>query len=189
MIDNISFKSRIRAVRNGEFARASSMVKDKHFVNYPWRAIDSVKADKAMTLGVLDCTVLGITDGFEVLLMHLCPTNPENYNFNKIKKYIKEHIEIENPDLQAVLFGSQDYSNRSQHLFYNLNKFIKSLNIPCSVFRNCDGEFNVGYSSTTDEWIVSGQQMDIAFNKQMTSEEALKTNFKEIQLSAFDEIA
>lgn len=190
MTNNISFKSTYRAVRGAEFIRASAYVQKNNFVNYPWRFTDSVKADKAMTTGVLDCSVLGITDGVKVLLMHICPTISENYNFDKIKKYIIDNIEIDNPNLQAALFGSQDYSDRSRNLFQNLNCLMTTLKIPCSIFRNCSEEFNVGYSSTTDEWIVSSLPIEIALtNNKISSEKVFKSNFKEVQLAPCDNFA
>ena len=61
----------------------------KNYVDYPWTIKESVFSNNAYTKNIADCTVCGITDGLKVLLIHLCPTNKENFNFNKVIDLIK----------------------------------------------------------------------------------------------------
>lgn len=76
-MEKVSFTSRIRMVPLNEFRSAVANLPRKNFVSEPWTIKESVLADKAYTSDILDCTVCGLTDGQKVLLMHICPTNPQ----------------------------------------------------------------------------------------------------------------
>lgn len=190
MAGNISFKSRIRPILGNEFAKISSTIAETNFVNSPWTIKESVKATRAVTTGVFDCSVLGITDGLKVFLLHLCPTNPENEKFDEIKNFIVNNLDTKTSNLKAALFGSQYYGRRSTKLFDNLKNLMTELKIPCSTFRQCWEYFNVLYDSNKDEWCVSSLPIECSLTSGKTdSEEILKKAFYKIELSPFDEFA
>ena len=83
-MDNITFTSRIRPVTRAEFSRVILSYGDKNFVGYPWTLKESVLSNKAYTKDIADCSVCGITDGLKVLLIHLCPTEKINFQFNTL---------------------------------------------------------------------------------------------------------
>lgn len=190
MTNSISFKGTYRAVTTGEFGRKTMNIPRSCYARYPWTTKESVRGAKAYTTGTIDCSVLGISNGQDVLLMHLCPTNPKNNNFKKIKDFILENIDVESKYLEAVLFGSQDYSSKSVSLNKKLLNLMRSLEIPCSIFRCASNEFDVAYSSIEDEWTISSESIDYLLNeKNMSSKDALTKTFKEIRLSHVDEFA
>ena len=174
-MNNISFQSRIRACSKSEFSRVTAGFAKKS-VNYPWTVKESVIADKAYTKDVFDCTVCGITDGLNVLLMHICPTVKENLNFKKIEKFILDKIDVNNPDLQGFLLGSvQACGLYSGELFEKFEDFMNKYRIPFSKFQGSEDYSDVAYSSTTDEWLIC-------------SPKSLKNQFRKIEISDLDEI-
>lgn len=174
-MNNISFQSRIRACNMAEFQRVTSTFA-RNSVNYPWTAKESVIADKAYTKDVFDCTVCGITDGLNVLLMHICPTVKENLNFKKIEKFILDKIDPHNPDLQGFLLGSiLTCGLCSGELFEKFEDFMNKYRIPFSKFQGSEGYSDVAYSSTTDEWLIRCPN-------------GLKDQFRKIEISDLDEL-
>lgn len=189
MTNNISFKSTIRPIMGKEFAKRAAAIGERNFVNQPWTIKESVIAKDAVTTGVFDCSVLGITDGVKVLLLHLCPDEPLNDNFGEIKNYIANFINNSTQNLNAILLGSQKISKKSTKLFNNLENFISEQKIPCSILKNCLDYFDVLYRKENDEWCISSVLTElclIAGNR--SNEEILDKAFKEIRLSSEDKI-
>lgn len=61
--------------------------------------------------------------------MHICPTHTENDNFFKIINFIKNKIELDNPNLQVFLFGSKNLpmsGKKSSEIFENFEKFSRT---------------------------------------------------------------
>ena len=190
MNNTLSFKSTIRPISAQEFSKKALTISPKNFVNSPWTINESVKAVSAVTKGVFDCSVLGITDGKKVFLMHICPTKPQNQDFEPIKEYIKENINTKDPNLQAVLLGSQIFCRKSQNLFENLKNLMAEIDIPCSTLRNCREYFDVLYDSIKDEWCISCEPIENCLREEkMSSEEIIKGSFYQVELSSFDEFA
>ena len=185
MVNNISFKAKFRAVTTEDFYWGTIGCR-RYFARPPWTVKESVRGVEAYTTGIIDCSVLGISNGQDVLLMHLCPSHPDNNDFKKIKDFILEKIDQESKNLKAAIFGSQDICN-SQELNKNLQDLMKQLGIPCSIFKCPIAETDVMYSSIDDEWSVSSNSIDYMLGY-LNSEEALKNAFLEIKLSHFDEI-
>lgn len=158
-MDGISFQSIIRPVNREHFYKNISKHKIQQSVEYPWTVKESVLSNNANTTGVFDCTVLGLTDGIKVLLMHICPTRKENYYFSKIADYIKENIDLKSSKLHGFLLGSKanlrDCS--SELLFNNFEKFLKENNIKYSKLKGGPCTTNVAYSAEKDEWIISNE--------------------------------
>lgn len=190
MTNNISFKSTFRPVKSLEYNNIASRIDKKFFVDFPWTVKESVKASQAKTGSVFDCSVLGITDGKDVLMLHLCPTMKENLDFNKIKNFILKKIKLGNPDLQAALIGSQHNQSDSKSLFDFLYSLMEKWNIPCSKLCSSDEALNIAYQSKTDEWIISSPQIDrILSNGEQDSREIIEKSFKVASLSSVDEYA
>ena len=191
-MNNISFKSTIRPVSKAQFNKSIMSHKMKEFVDYPWTIKESVISDKAHTLNVYDCTVCGFTDGLNVFLMHICPTKKENNHFSEIAKYIKEKVNLVNPNLQGFLLGSKKGSwvFNSELLFQNFEKFLKENNIKYSKFQGGPYTNNVAYSSTKDEWLISNELTDIVnlSKNEISPEDFFKIMFDEVEIADFDEI-
>lgn len=180
-MNNISFQSKIRACNTNDFYSATRMFRNNS-VNYPWTIKESLFETSAYTKDVEDCTVLGITNGLKVLLLHICPTIKENLNFSKIEEFILNKININNPDLQGFLLGSKN-GNESKGVFKFLESLLTKYKIPYSKFENCNGVFDVAYSSQNDEWIIGCKN----FKESDTTEKFLQDNFSEVKISEYDE--
>ncbi len=158
MDNNISFTSNIKLVTMPEFRQIASKIGQRHAVNAPWTIKESKLASSAYTTGILDCTVCGLTDGQSVLLNHICPTNLDNSNFAKIERFIRNKVDLQNPDLQGFILGSKANLPKSPYsvpLFDKFVDFMNRHNIPFSQFKGGQFENHVAYSSQTDEWIIS----------------------------------
>ena len=183
-MNNISFKSGYRTVPPKDFFKFAGAFGEQNYVGVPWTVKQSVFSSKAYTKNVMDCVVIGITDGLNVLLMHICPTKSENANFADISKYIQNTIEFMNKNcLQGFVMGSKN-TPESKTLFDNVINFLDKLKIPTSYFKGGNCENHVAYWSATDNWIISNAKI-----KPFTStKDNLKKTFDEIKISAFDEI-
>lgn len=189
-MDNISFTSLIRPVGKKEFSQLTSAIDRKNFVSYPWTVKESVKAAKAYTTGVCDCTVLGITDGKDVLMMHLCPTQSANKNTFELKRFIEQKMNIKNPDLQAILIGSKE-TKPSEQLYDTLKDIMINYKIPLSELKIISNgcQIDTAYSSQKDEWIVTCSKIDKFLRSGIKdSFEILKNTFKHVNISDCDEI-
>ena len=162
-MENISFQSRIRVVGNKTFNKCVKKTKG-NFVDYPWTIADSKLAQDAITTKVYDCSVLGISDGHQVLLMHLCPTISANLNYQAIENYVKSKINLKNPNLQGLILGSKNNNVNSPNsplLFEYLKSLLEKFKIPYSEFRGGDFTNNVAYRSSKDEWLIGNNLLDI----------------------------
>ena len=183
---NVSFKSTIRPTSVDDYNKTVPR-DEKFYVAPPWTFNESVCDTKAYTKNVLDCVVCGITDGVKVLLLHICPTNDNNQDFSKIIKFIKDKIDLNNPDLQAILVGSQpprNGDNRSNILWDNFANFLNKYKIPFSQFKGGEGEKHVAYSSVKDEWVIASTKYDGS----LTSQNALNQMFDDVFISSADDL-
>lgn len=189
MDNKITFTSIIRPVKRSMFNNVVSGISRKNFVEYPWTVKESVIAKDAYTTGVIDCTVCGITDGEKVFMMHICPTNKDNFNFKKIKDFITKKVDLSNEDLSAVVIGAKSYpdDSRSYKLFDNFVKFLKSKNIPTTSIKGGDvyESVDVLYRQRNDEWLISGKYLD-KYIDHTSSGLVLNKIFPQIELSEFD---
>lgn len=191
-MNNISFQSKIRPVNREQFYKSIYSHPMNASVEYPWTVKETVYATKANTTGVLDCTVLGLTDGIKVFLMHICPTRKENYYFSKIVDYIKEKIDLKNPNLQGFLLGSKANlrDGSSELLFNNFEKFLKENNIVYSKFKGGPCTSNVAYSSEKDEWIISNEATENADLKKYydTPLDFFKRSYADVKIADCDSV-
>lgn len=194
-MDNISFQSQIRLVKRADFR---NMVRQKFVsVDYPWTIKETAYSKKVRTDGVFDCTAMGVTDGDNVLLFHICPNISANKNSKKLETQIVEKIlTLLNPDcLQGVIIGSKQYninSPRSSELFNMMEKLLKKLNVQYSKFKGGDFENDIAYNAEKNEWIIGSSLFDnlssyiTLFNK---PESAAKKIFNEVKISKEDNLS
>jgi len=189
-MNNISFKSSIKPVTRSEFYKITNTIGRKNFVDYPWTVKETIQARSAYTNNVFDCTVLGLTDGEKVTLLHLCPTKGENKDFNKIINFIEEKVDLKNSFLQALLLGSQEKSlSKSSATLYNkLLALITKYNIPTTQLACAKEYTDVAYQSNTDEWIVTSYKISRGVEDKNPPEEILRDVFKKVIISDTDEI-
>ncbi len=182
----ISFTSAIRPVSTETFNKIASKIGAQNSVNYPWTKAQSVKSAAAYTTGVCDCTFVGISDGQEVLAMHLCPGFSEN--FNNIKSFIANSIDVKNPNLQGILIGSQ-ITNPSQLLYSKLKEALEYFKIPYSELKRSNSPVHVAYSSIKDEWTVTSDCINNFLKSgRCTPKTILKCSFDKVNISELDEI-
>lgn len=192
-MDNIVFQSRIRPVSPSMFNKTIKGFGEKVYVDYPWTVRESVFSEKAYTKDVFDCSVCGITDGLKVLLLHICPTMEENENFLKIENFIKNTIDLKNPDLQGFVLGSKkmpivnDYSGK---LFDSFVRFLKKHKIPTTELKGGLHTHNVAYSSQTDEWLISTPLLaNEEISKSIGAKNFLDKVFDKVKISKKDEVS
>lgn len=189
-MDKVSFTSAIKPVSAREFKSALALIDKKNSVNYPWTLKESIKAPAAFTTGVRDCSVVGITDGKEVLMLHLCPTVGVNRNFDAIRRFIAQKADLKNPDLQAIIIGGRK-DKMSRFLSDKLTEIINNYNIPLSEVKisgdNCS--INTAYNSVTDEWLITCSKIDKYIRKGVKNGmEILKNIFQKVEISDVDEV-
>jgi HKD family nuclease len=189
-MDKISFTSGIRFIDGNNFNRVVSYINPKNAVNFPWTIKESVLAKDAYTTKVLDCTVSGLTNGQQVLLMHICPTLAKNRVFSKIERFILNNIDVRDKNLQGFLLGGK-YNNvnspYSIKLFEKFENFFEKYKIPYSKFKGGPFENNVAYLSSIDEWLISNEIINENI-KNLNPMSALKKIFNEVKISPTDNL-
>ena len=183
-MDNVSFKARIRPTTMKEFTEATADIYKRASVEYPWTAKETIKAAKAYTTDILDCTAGGIVDESDknVVLFHICPTQPQNFNFEEIEKHIMSFVEEGRGKLRGFLIGSQKIFKDSDILFKKLQKMLKNKKIPITIIKGTkEDKTHILYDSKKDEWLIS----NFAINHKIHSGEK---DAKKILTDCFDEV-
>ena len=186
-MDNVSFQSGIKPISRYHFNRMTVPIGESRLVDYPWTTEQSLLKEFAYTTGVADCTVCGITDGNLVLLNHINPSKIENYNFDKIRDFLLEKIDLmDKRYLQGFLLGSQGTDiTLSGILFNNFKQFLGDLKIPTSLFRKGNWMTDVAYSAEKDMWYISNERVPWKVDN---SKELLNIMFEEVKISPLDTI-
>ena len=191
-MNNISFGSRIRHCTRNEFNMTVNRFGTKCFADYPWTIKESVFSNNAYTKFIVDCTVCGITDGLKVLLIHLCPTNKENFNFSKVVELIKNKFDLNNPDLQAILIGGKPectQGKESYKLFNIFENFLKECNIQYSKLKGGMGAKDVAYSSEKDEWLIVNDMVERPRMREYKSpQKEIEKAYEEVKIADCDEL-
>lgn len=186
-MNEVSFTSAITPVNQVQLAKKIANLDKKAFVAFPWTIQDSVKAASAGTTRVCDCSVMGITDGTDVFLMHLSPEYELNHSTYFIRQFIAKNVDLFNKNLQAILIGSKP-TKKSQDVYNKLLMVLHEFKIPFSELKHAKDATNVFYSSVNDEWLISSQCIDRAIKQGKTSEEILKNTFNTVNISPLDYI-
>ncbi len=193
---NQNFQSTIKLLSPDAYKTEASKILQKYFVDSPWTVNESVLADSAKTGCVIDCSVLGLTDGQQVLMMHICPTRKENDSFSKIVDFIKSKVDLTNDNLQGFILGSKPKifidDLRSTELFDKFKNFLEQYKIPFSYFKggNHQNPHSVAYRSNTDEWLISNEFIT-KDSKNIPPEKFIEKvkMFDEFNVSDLDEIS
>jgi hypothetical protein len=189
-MNNVSFTSRLNFVDSGSFNKIINSIGAKNTVNFPWTVKESVLADKAVTTNIFDCVAFGLTDGSQVLLMHICPTVERNKSFAKIEKFILNKINIFNENLQGFILGGKYHNLNSPNsikMFDKFEKFLEKYNIPYSKFKGGPFKNDVAYITSKDEWIISNDVITPDL-KNLPAESVLHKIFDDIKISKTDEL-
>ena len=183
----VSFKAKIRPVTVSEFTRHRMLT--FHKVDYPWTANETVKATKAYTTDIYDCTAGGIVDSHNnVVMFHICPTQKENSDFDNIEKHIMGMVDEGNNNLSGFLVGSLDLFRDSSMMFKKLHRMLKNHNIPTTILRGTkEQRTDILYNAKKDEWLVTNHNINQKIhNGQNTPETILSDSFDEVILSNKD---
>ncbi len=186
--NNLQFKSKIRPINYLKYREIIDKMGKNVEVKPPWTLAESIKNKNAFSTNIIDCTVCGLTNGQDVLMLHICPTVEKNKNFSKIKDFILKNFDVTSYDTRGFLVGSQKnnmYSQFSDTLFQNFVNFMEKFEIPFSQFRGTKKvPVHVAYSSTRDEWLLSNPIV----NPYRYDLESLKMSFDDIKIDKGDEL-
>lgn len=189
-MQNVSFTSLIKPVSTSVYTREIESVYGKFGVNEPWTANETIKTPKAYTTNIADCTAGGITDGKDVVMFHICPTKPQNQDFDKIEKSITEKIDLKSPNLRGFLLGSVSMFEDSTLMFEKLKRIFDKNNIPLSFCKaNKGSKTDIMYNSAKDEWLISNPEINnrmIRGNRD--AKEILQNSFEQIHIADCDEL-
>lgn len=183
----ISFTSGIKPVKLNEFSQFIGKIDSKNAVNYPWTLKESVLAKDVYTTNICDCSACLITDGQQALLMHLCPTIEKNHAFSQVLEFLRNSINLKNPNLQAVLIGSKN-NKKSLDIYNKFTELLNKLNIPFSEIKNGKTPTGIAYSSTTDEVLITNSTIDKLIKKGSSSQNTLCEAFEKHSIADVDEI-
>lgn|SRR5574344_97968 len=186
-MDKINFTSRITPLKLSEFSHLSTRIGYDNAVNYPWTINQSVISSDVFTTGVRDCSTCLLTNGKKAVLMHLCPSTEENHMFSLVFNFLKNAINFNDENLQAVLVGSKN-TKTSLDIW---NKFLNLLNeksIPVSILRNGKTPTHIAYRTDTDEVYVTNKTIDKFLRCKIPNKESLIYGFEQVSISPFDEI-
>lgn len=183
----ISFTSGIKPVSLIEFSNSIGKIGTQNSVNYPWTIKESIKAPAAYTTNICDCTMLGISDGTNVLMMHICPTIEQNHNLFSIKQFIAQKLDLKKDNLEGILVGSK-LNKKSQEIYEKLSEVLRNFNIPYSELKIGKDPIKTAYSSQTDEWLISSSYIDKLLKKGTEPLSILKSMFKKVNISETDEV-
>jgi hypothetical protein len=190
---NIAFSARIRPASLSEYTKEISEIymKPSSYVKYPWTAKEIIKAPKAYTDGIMDCTAGGITDGHDVVMFHLCPSFAVNKDFDNIREVIKSKLDLSSSKLSGFLLGSDKKFPDSRQLFEKLKKFMSDLKIPTTCIGGNKGEStNLVYNSKKDEWIISNFRINQGLHVGTTNpEELLKSSYEDVFIAPQDKLS
>jgi len=192
MNNNISFKSRIHPVTLNEFTNATTDIYQKASVNYPWTSNETIKAPKAYTMDIFDCSAGGIVDkdSGDVVMFHICPSQPDNFDFDKVEENIMALVNKKNSNLRGFILGAQTMFEDSIIYFKKMNKMLEDKHIPTSTFKSPIAEqTHILYDAQKDEWLISNVYINSALNRGKKDKSTiLKENFAEVNIANGDYI-
>ncbi|MBO6087780.1 hypothetical protein J6P92_05480 [bacterium] len=183
----ISFTSLLTPVTSNEFAKRTASVNRDGVVDYPWSIASSRVAKDVITYRICDCSACLITDGEKALLKHLLPANEDNHNFKKVFKFISDNMDLNNPNLQAVLVGSKPTAP-SRDIFNKFLELLNGLHIPTTILKDGKGPTHIAYRTCTDEVLISNPKIDQLLNKKANNRDAIYNGFEYVKISNCDYI-
>ena len=188
MHNNISFGSTLKPVPAKLFNQVIHQIGSECAVNYPWTLKESRLAKDVYTTNVIDCSACVISSGQESLLLHLAPSKEVNHAFSQVLAFLRDKIDLKNPNLQAVLIGSKN-TKKSQDIYNKFKTLLTNLNIPFSELKSGKTPTSVAYKSEKDTVYISNQTIDKILKKGQTDKDAIHQSFDEVRIAPCDEIA
>jgi len=189
-----NFKSTIRIVNQEDFLFQINRI-FRNEVKYPWGIKESLLCKDVYTRGVFDCGVVGITNGTEALLMHICPTEPVNMGFDKIREFILEKIDIlRNEYIQGFILGGKSNplitkSPRSMEYINNYCEILQKEGVPFSKLTGGNYWNDAAYFTEKDLWLIGNERAD---DLRKTFKEnplaAAKIIFEDVKICDLDEL-
>lgn len=183
----ISFTSKIVPIVQNDFYKITSTFNRNSFVDFPWTIAESRIGKDVYTKRVCDCSTCLITNGSEAVLMHLDPSIIENHVFSKVLIFLRNNIDLNDKNLQAVLIGSKN-TKSSQDIWKKFVNLMDYLNIPTSIFKNGKSPTNIAYRTRTDEILISNNHIEKFLKTKTNSREVLENSFGKIKIASCDEI-
>ena len=190
-----SFQSTIQIVNPEEFAVAVQRISNNE-VKFPWTINGSRLSIDVYTRGVYDCGVVGITNGKEAFLMHICPTEVANSNFTKIRDFILEKIRyMRNEYVQGFVLGGKadiscQSSPKSMEYADNYCEIFKHEGIPFTKLLGGKDWNDVAYFTEKDMWLIGNIQSAQLRNAYRDNPAAAaKSIFDKVDLCEFDEFS
>ena len=186
-MNDISFTSAIRPVTARDFAKLTKPINRTHFVDYPWGINSSVVKPDVYTGYICNCTACLLTDGAKAMLMHLLPSSSANHNPERILKFINNHFNLSDKNLQAVLAGSQP-EKESQNIFNIFLNIMDKFAIPTTILKTGRAPTDLAYRTCTDEVFVTNKYIDLCLTAHRSKQNALETGFEYVKIAPCDEI-
>lgn len=183
----ISFTSQLIPVTHNKFMRRTAFMNQDGVVDYSWSIASSRVAKDVVTYHICDCTACLITNGEKALLIHLMPDNEDNHNFRKISKFISNNMDLNNPNLQAVLIGSKADA-LSQDIFNKFFRFLKFFHIPATILKDGKGPTHIAYRTCTDEVLISNTQINRSLQANINNRNALYNGFHYVKIADCDQV-
>ena len=190
--NNVSFTGLIRPTSLSKYTKATEDVFFRANIQPPWSYKDTKKVPKGMSMDVFDCSAGGIVnnDTKEVVLFHLCPENKENFDFEKIEKYVMSKVDGTSENLQAFIIGSKKIYADSEMLFMKLKSMMQRHKIPTTVIKgNQEEKTHILYDAKSDEWLITNNTINRKIlNGETDSKKILEDCFDEVSISEKDKI-
>lgn len=191
--NRINFKSTIRLVKPNTFIKTINRIYDNEVI-YPWTIKESLILKDVYTRGVFDCGVVGVTNGKEALLMHICPTKAENAEFVKIREYLLKKIDfLRNEYLQGFVLGGKSNSNvkspKSMEYVNNYCDIFQKEGIPFSKFTGGIHWNDVAYFTEKDTWLIGNEKVEY-LQRSYTQDPLTAANliFDDVKVCHLDEL-
>ncbi|MBO7672943.1 hypothetical protein J6S88_05995 [bacterium] len=187
-----NFKSTIQLVNPDTYLRAINKIYYDSNVLFPWTIKESKLAKDVYTRKIYDCTAVGITNGLTSFLMHICPTEPANFDFAPIKEYLLKKIDfLRNDYIQGFILGGKTnpkISPRSIEFFDNFVDILKKEGIPYSKFKGGIYENDIAYITEKDTWFISNEYFE-RYKKDIKPMDAIKVFFDDVEICPLDELS
>lgn len=183
-IFNIYKMIKIKPCTITHFTEAIADIYGKQTVAYPWTSKETIRAIKGYTTDIFDCTAGGIVDKNtkEVTMFHICPTQRENMDFDKVIEGIMRHVD---PDsmMCAFLVGSKKMYADSNLMFEKFLRFLKERVPVVSIKGNKEDKTDIVFDGIKNELLISNHEINSKIRQGMDSNmDILESSFDRIEI-------
>lgn len=162
---------------------------ENNIKNYTVKGIK--KANEWYTIGAKNCVIVGVSDGKNFSHanftpgtgLHICPTYPENSDFQPIENSLDKQVDLASPNIQGFILGGDAVFRNGIDLFKKFQKYFNQRQIPFSSF--------IGHNKQSIDTAIAYKNGDYFFtNDYIDSNIAKKkdSNLKGFISSAFDSV-